>query len=634
MVEKTPSTSLRAINRLYKEAKELLETDPASAVHIAAEAWQRLRSRPLLSVFEQRRAADILLLLARSERRPTHNEIALRHAAEALRIFESIRALEEQAQTLHITGVLYWKKGEYTTAYEFLTRCLDILQEVDSPELKTSALMNLGMICWYLGDYEKALAYLEQSLAAYELKGNYRSMCTTLLNLGNVYSNNGDDARALEIYFRGISLIEIHIPDNKQEMAMLLMGVGSVFLRAGEYDRAFEYYLRGRAITEEIGDEAETATALLNIGLVLQENELPEAAISSITASLAIREKLQDTMSRAVCLVNLATVLSGLGRHEEAFVYAEQCIAICRASGDRRVLSYALHAAGQACLNLGNYDEALSRLLAGLAVCQEIHYTKGEIAINLELGLALESMGREQEGLEYLYQALFSAEKGIEKPLLLRVQKALASLCEKQGDIAEALRYYKQAYELNNTIFNEKSKRRMQVLQVAHHVAETRKEAEIYRLKTEQLEQKVEEQHREAVARTMHLTQHLDFLHRIKKILNSSLGAPQEDYRRGVRQVVSIVNSALNDETSWNSFEEQFQRVHPTFVETLRQHCPELSSVELRVCSLIRLNLSSKEVGRVLHIAPRSVDVYRYRIRKKLELGTEESLTAYLASVV
>ncbi|MCB0427487.1 MAG: hypothetical protein KDD16_09310, partial [Mangrovimonas sp.] len=57
---------------------------------------------------------------------------------------------------------------------------------------------------------------------------------------------------------------------------------------------------------------------------------------------------------------------------------------------------------------------------------------------------------------------------------------------------------------------------------------------------------------------------------------------------------------------------------------------PDLTSNDLRLCAYLRLNLTSKEIAPLLNISPKSVEVKRYRLRKKMNLPHEDSLTDYI----
>jgi DNA-binding CsgD family transcriptional regulator len=58
-----------------------------------------------------------------------------------------------------------------------------------------------------------------------------------------------------------------------------------------------------------------------------------------------------------------------------------------------------------------------------------------------------------------------------------------------------------------------------------------------------------------------------------------------------------------------------------------------LTPNDLRLCAYLRLNLSSKEVAPLLNISVRSVEIKRYRLRKKMELSHEQGLVEYILAV-
>ena len=81
----------------------------------------------------------------------------------------------------------------------------------------------------------------------------------------------------------------------------------------------------------------------------------------------------------------------------------------------------------------------------------------------------------------------------------------------------------------------------------------------------------------------------------------------------------------------WDEFERWFADVHTGFFTNIRSAYPELSQRELKVCALLRLNLLTKDIANLLNIQPKSVDIYRHRIRRKLGLTIKENLIGFLA---
>jgi DNA-binding CsgD family transcriptional regulator len=69
------------------------------------------------------------------------------------------------------------------------------------------------------------------------------------------------------------------------------------------------------------------------------------------------------------------------------------------------------------------------------------------------------------------------------------------------------------------------------------------------------------------------------------------------------------------------------------FLKKIKSIHPALTSNDLRLCAYLRLNLSSKEIAPLLNISPRSVEVKRYRLRKKMDLPHEANLSDYILEI-
>ncbi len=66
------------------------------------------------------------------------------------------------------------------------------------------------------------------------------------------------------------------------------------------------------------------------------------------------------------------------------------------------------------------------------------------------------------------------------------------------------------------------------------------------------------------------------------------------------------------------------------FICRLKNGFPSLTSNDLRICSLLRQNLSTKEVAQNLAIGAESANKARYRIRKKLNLSRKDDLIQFI----
>ena len=121
----------------------------------------------------------------------------------------------------------------------------------------------------------------------------------------------------------------------------------------------------------------------------------------------------------------------------------------------------------------------------------------------------------------------------------------------------------------------------------------------------------------------------------IKKneLLNSIKKELKEGEEKGVRGVIKIIDSNLNNTDDWQVFKEAFNNADKDFIKKLKLIHTTLTPNDLRLCAYLRLNLSSKEIAPLLNISPRSVEVKRYRLRKKMNLAHNDSLTDYILNI-
>jgi AraC family chitin signaling transcriptional activator len=174
-------------------------------------------------------------------------------------------------------------------------------------------------------------------------------------------------------------------------------------------------------------------------------------------------------------------------------------------------------------------------------------------------------------------------------------------------------RYYtKQRQELIN-----KNKQELELAQLQN-------EKEIIRIKNEQLEADFKSKSKELAASTMSIIKKNELLTTIKDELHSI------DDESSVTPVINIIDKSLKKNDDWELFQEAFNNADSEFLKKIKTLHPSLSPNDLKLCAYLRLNLSSKEIAPLLNISSRSVEIKRYRLRKKLNLLHEENLVNYI----
>ena len=156
---------------------------------------------------------------------------------------------------------------------------------------------------------------------------------------------------------------------------------------------------------------------------------------------------------------------------------------------------------------------------------------------------------------------------------------------------------------------------------------ELENEQKLMQLKNEKLEQEIDSKNRELAISTMSLIKKNEFLNNIKEELKNTTKGTE------LKPVIKIIDKNLNNTDDWKFFQEAFNNADKDFLKKIKAKHPKLTPNDLRLCAYLRLNLSSKEIAPLLNISPRSVEVKRYRLRKKMELPHESSLTNYILEI-
>lgn len=190
----------------------------------------------------------------------------------------------------------------------------------------------------------------------------------------------------------------------------------------------------------------------------------------------------------------------------------------------------------------------------------------------------------------------------------------------------------------------ERKKRQLRAIQKAEmkkreedfKIETEKKEKEIIRLKNEQLEMDVKYKSQKLATSAIVLGRKNEVLIDIKEDLLRLFEESKKNdfdsttFKRKILQLNNKIDNNINEDDFFRKFEENFDLVHTDFIKRLTAAYPSISIAERKMCAYIKMELSSKEIAPLLNISIRGVDTLRYRLRKKLGLKREDSLTQFL----
>jgi len=175
--------------------------------------------------------------------------------------------------------------------------------------------------------------------------------------------------------------------------------------------------------------------------------------------------------------------------------------------------------------------------------------------------------------------------------------------------------------------YREKEEKMIRINKNKMELIEFERKQAIMAVENTKLQTDIESKNRELAVSTMSMIKKNQFLSKIKSDLKKTNSSDK------IFSVIKMIDRNLNNKDDWKFFEEAFNNADKDFLKKVKSTHPSLTNNDLRLCAYLRLNLSSKDIAPLLNISLSSVEIKRYRLRKKMNLSHGEGLTEHLLSL-
>lgn len=142
------------------------------------------------------------------------------------------------------------------------------------------------------------------------------------------------------------------------------------------------------------------------------------------------------------------------------------------------------------------------------------------------------------------------------------------------------------------------------------------------------LEKEIEIREKEQKKIALSIIKKNEILSNLKAEIERIKSNPEESLKfSDLNTLKVLILDNLNLEKERKSLDRYIKDLNNDFFKNLEKNYPGLTGNEKKLCSLLRLKLTSKEIASILNITPKSVEVNRYRLRKKMGIKKEEKLS-------
>lgn len=494
-------------------------------------------------------------------------------------------------------------------------------------------------------DPSKAIYYSNVAITEAQKKGDKRLLAKAQSTLGEAYMNQGD----FDMGFESMTNALENVPSDRPNLsAYIYVRLSGCYTKLGDLDAAFQYVDKAIDICKEANDQKSLAMCYNARGLVYILVPDNRKAEENFKAALEINRELGE---RKLVAVNLNNLCLYEGDTNEKILMLREAIAINDSLGTVWSLGENYNNLGTQYFYAGEYKKGLAALDTAMVYARKIN-AKELITDNYRYASWIhEAMGdytHAYANLKDLYdmEQSLSAKDEMRQIELNLIQKRLKAkehemIVQEQAFQIKSLRM--QSFIailiaiavlliLLYVTFHTRQQKKIQILEASRKLEE--QERELIALKLQQAEVETQTAQQELDYNRHELTNFAffvrsrnDLLANIQSMLKESYklsGSEMDAHLRSINAYISQFN-ARNTET-----ELLIDEVNARFIDKLSKLHPDLSKNEQRLASLLRIGLSTKEIASVIDSTPKTVNMARYRLRKHLNLETDESLTAAL----
>jgi tetratricopeptide (TPR) repeat protein len=216
-------------------------------------------------------------------------------------------------------------------------------------------------------------------------------------NKSLVFLAKGDYARALELAFSGLKILE-QLNDTLSR-PHVLETIGTIYMRQKKYEKTHAYYEQAADLYRRSGDRAGQARVLGNRGIVLNEQHEYIKALEYHQGAYKANQAAGKLASQQINLTNIGITFTHLRRYDEALsyyekalelsrqlkkaiIYLEEAVVLCKAMNFTGPYLEFMRYLSDAQLQIANYEAALSTFKEYTAVHDSVFDQESRLRIN------------------------------------------------------------------------------------------------------------------------------------------------------------------------------------------------------------------------------------------------------------
>ncbi|MBR6757678.1 MAG: tetratricopeptide repeat protein [Bacteroidaceae bacterium] len=541
---------------------------------------------------------------------------ALRQRIDSL---NNIQQMSDSAFAVFLSrniGTYFRLQGQQSNVIEIFA---DAVHGLEQKKCRPNVLMRLylplGAAFEEVGLWSSAMEYYHKALRIAEDNNLQADIARIYNNIGAAYYDI--DIKKSEHYMNKSLDINSKLGD-KTELFLNYNNLAAIYLEQKNYDEALDYALKSLQFTDRKEDPEMYHSMLYNIGslyLLLNEPHL----------SVSYMNNAKDYFEKANNLSELSMLHIGLIEAHEKL-------------GNSSLANMSLHFIEDSLLPHINNSEVEADTRTKLAAYYE---NKNNYVMALrhlkEASILKDSLTKANDAwrvnnLERIYD---NEQKLRENALVINEMK-LSKMRANRSVIIVVIALIASIVFIvflfiRSRLQNKLHRTNTQL--VEQQLALQEKEKELQQIKEKELSRTIDQKNRELSSYALSHTKDNEFLiqlsEELKKLL-LEINPRNKEHKEHIRNILAQIKQH-NTVDNWKEFRYYFEQVHPSFYERLDEISPGITQHQKRLCAMLYIGLSTKEISSITFREVRSIESARNRLRKKLQVPAEESIQEFIS---
>ena len=543
---------------------------------------------------------------------------------------------------------------------------------------KMSAAQGLAEAYYYEGNMDSACRYDDIALNLSREKNDMPELANNLVAKGTKISDLGKKPEALQLYNEAEQIFKARKDTFK--LADLYLRVGKVYLETDQNEKAMSILAVSRDYSKLLKNEINEAAALSSMAVIEKHIGNSQKAIEMMNECMQLYKMKNNDYGVISALNNLGVYYKELGEYPKAMAAYKAADTIAKKLNNDRIFLVLGDNKGILLNLMGQYAAAEKVLLQAKSLAIKMRMTEGLADTKMHLAESLYRQGKSNEAIPEIEDGIkFATEiKSFEKER--DAHQIALEIYQGTGNLKLALLHSEALQVAKDSIFNIEKTKQINNLQTKYETAQKdaqiallNKNAELDKTKRRSLliaivlmaltgisfiyslitkrkrereklmaekeieqqkrvfaEQELEFKQKELTSKVLQLARKNEFLNLLQEEITTLKTSVDSSVTQTSKKITRMITRDIEEDKQWDQFSIEFSSLYTGFIEALSTKHGELSKSEIRLISLLKMNLSSKDIADTLQISKEGISKARYRLRKKLDLNTDDDLHTYL----